>query len=106
MALSLDIVLFVVSFPHSTERAMSKQITAEELKKHNKADDCWLAINGKVYDVTSFLPDHPGGKKAPLLVSGADATEEFEMLHKAEVLDKYAKDLLIGELVDGPSSKL
>eukprot|EP00937_MAST-01D_sp_MAST-1D-sp2_P005833 g5833.t1 len=83
---------------------MSRTITAEELKKHKSADDCWLAINGKVYDVTKFLPDHPGGKKAPLMVSGGDATEEFEMLHKPEVLDKYAKDLLIGTLE--PTSKL
>ena len=76
----------------------------EDVKAHNKADDCWLVISGKVYDITSFLSDHPGGKKAPLMVSGGDATEEFEMLHKPEVLDKYAKDLLIGTI--GPASKL
>jgi len=76
----------------------------DEVAKHNTKDSCWLVISGKVYDITSFLPDHPGGKKAPIMVSGGDATEEFEMLHKPEVLDKYAKDLLIGTV--GPASKL
>ena len=25
-----------------------------ELKKHNSVDDLWIAIHGKVYDVTEF----------------------------------------------------
>jgi cytochrome b involved in lipid metabolism len=42
-----------------------------------------------VYDLTSFLPDHPGGKKAIMLFAGKDATEEFNMLHPPNVLKKY-----------------
>ena len=37
----------------------AKKITMEEVQKHNSDDDCWLAIKGKVYDVTPFLDDHP-----------------------------------------------
>jgi cytochrome b involved in lipid metabolism len=36
-----------------------------------------------VYDVTAFMPDHPGGKKAIMLYAGKDASEEFNMLHGA-----------------------
>ncbi len=59
--------------------------SVEEVAKHNKKDDCWVIIDGKVLDVTSFLPDHPGGEKAILLYAGRDATEEFNMLHDPKV---------------------
>ena len=38
---------------------MSK-VSVEELSKHDKVDDLWVAINGKVYDFTQFAPEHPG----------------------------------------------
>ena len=59
----------------------AKEFTAAEVAKHNKKDDVWVIVNGQVLDVTSFLPDHPGGEKAILLYAGRDATEEFNMLH-------------------------
>lgn len=31
------------------------------VQQHNKPDDCWVIIHGKVYDVTGFLGEHPGG---------------------------------------------
>ena len=89
----------------SSEKTMGVY-TLEEVAKHKSEDDCWCIINGKVYDITKFLPDHPGGKKAPLLLAGGDATEEFDMLHKPEILDKYAGEYLIGTVAEAPSSKL
>lgn len=73
-------------------------VTAAEVKKHTKAKDCWIIIKGKVYDVTDFLDDHPGGKKAILLYAGKDATTEFEMLHKPSIIDKYGKEYFVGNL--------
>lgn len=32
-----------------------------DLKSHSREDDCWLVIDGEVYDVTTFLDEHPGG---------------------------------------------
>merc|ERR1711916_394034 len=74
-----------------------KAVTAVELAEHNKKDDCWVALLGKVYDVTSFLEDHPGGAKAIMMYAGKEATEPFLMLHKEDVLDKYVADLEVGE---------
>jgi len=63
--------------------------TADEVAKHNKEEDCWCIIDGKALDVTKFLGDHPGGKQAILLYAGKDATEEFDMLHDRNVIQKY-----------------
>ena len=64
-------------------------LTEAEVAKHNTEGDCWVILSGKVYDVSKFLPDHPGGKKAIMLFAGKDATEEFDMLHPPNVLKKY-----------------
>lgn len=48
------------------------------------ADDCWLCWFGlsiKVYDVTAFLDEHPGGKALLLSVGGTDATTTFNGIH-------------------------
>lgn len=39
----------------------TKTYTIEECLKHCDDKDCWLIIDGKVYDVTPFLDEHPGG---------------------------------------------
>nr|KAJ3413095.1 hypothetical protein HK105_002169 [Polyrhizophydium stewartii] len=76
----------------------TKEYTLDEVAKHNKEDDCWVVVNGQVLDATKFLPDHPGGKKAILIYAGRDATEEFNMMHKPEVVEKYAPETVIGVL--------
>jgi len=78
--------------------------TLEEVAQHNTDDDCWVAVNGQVLDVTPFLEDHPGGKMAIMTFAGKDATEEFNMVHDSGVVEKYAKHLVIGKV--RPGSKL
>ncbi|TYJ51867.1 hypothetical protein B9479_007540 [Cryptococcus floricola] len=75
-----------------------KVFSVEEVGKHNKKEDCWVIINGQVLDVTNFLEDHPGGVKAIMLYAGRDATEEFEMIHPANAISKYAPDTVIGKV--------
>jgi len=47
------------------------------LKQHNKSNDAWMAINGKVYDVTAYIPYHPGGERELMRVAGRDGTKLF-----------------------------
>ena len=35
-------------------------ITLAQVAENNTPESCWLAIAGKVYDLTSFAPSHPG----------------------------------------------
>jgi cytochrome b involved in lipid metabolism len=48
--------------PVSGERIF-RSITADELSKHVSPTDCWVAVYGKVLDVSGFLKSHPGGAK-------------------------------------------
>ncbi|MDP3882340.1 MAG: cytochrome b5-like heme/steroid binding domain-containing protein [Nanoarchaeota archaeon] len=54
----------------------STNITFFELKTHNSKEDCWVSYKKKVYDVTSFLPKHPGSAAAIIPYCGT--AEEFE----------------------------
>ena len=53
------------------------RIPPSVLKTHNKKDDAWTAINGKVYNVTPYLSFHPGGEKELMRVAGRDGTKLF-----------------------------
>lgn len=46
-------------------------------------------MRGDVYDVTRFLNEHPAGKTVLLKQAGDDATEIFESVHSAGLLEKY-----------------
>lgn len=35
-------------------------VSQQELAKHNKINDCWIAVRGKVYNITRYLDYHPG----------------------------------------------
>jgi len=63
--------------PGSGDSGKKTAFTLDEISKHNSADDCWLAVHGKVYDVTNFIKSHSGGK-AILEGCGKDATTLFE----------------------------
>jgi predicted heme/steroid binding protein len=84
--------------------AALKEYTLADVAKHNTDKDCWVVVNGQVLDVTKFLPKHPGGKPAIMLYAGKDATAEFNMLHKSDVVEKYAPDTVIGTLAGGSPS--
>lgn len=49
----------------------------DEIHQHNRAEDCWVVVHNKVYDVTRFVPYHPGGFKVLGRRAGEDATKDF-----------------------------
>ena len=81
-----------------SKKTGEKEYTMEEVKKHDKPNDAWLVIDGNVYDVTKFIPHHPG-LGAIFNGVGKDATEIFHRnpYHKKSSHDKL-KTLYIGKL--------
>ncbi|KAI8049302.1 cytochrome b5 [Thamnidium elegans] len=77
---------------------MSNTISATEVAKHTAKSDLWMTIHNKVYNVTEFIIEHPGGEEVLLDEAGKDATESFEDIGHSdearEILSKY----LVGEL--------
>ncbi|KAF1842485.1 uncharacterized protein K460DRAFT_320579 [Cucurbitaria berberidis CBS 394.84] len=84
---------------HDSNDTQAVKLTGEEVAKHSSRDSCWVIVHGRVYDVTEFLPEHPGGPKIILKYAGKDATEVYEPIHPPDTLDKYLdKSKHLGEV--------
>jgi hypothetical protein len=87
--------------------ASDSKVSVAELDKHAKPDDCWVVVNGKVYDLTTFAPNHPGGPDSiapyhqhqvanPANVSqsviyewaGKDGSKTYNEYHSANLIEK------------------
>lgn len=61
--------------------AASKGYTLAQVKAHSKSSNCWSVVNGKVYNLTSWINRHPGGKSVIKAMCGRDATAAFKAQH-------------------------
>lgn len=83
---------------------MDRMVSLKEIQKHNKVDNAWIVIDGKVYNVSSYIASHPGGDSI-LKNVGGDATEGFHNQpahrvvknHIASLLQKFYVGLLAPE---------
>ncbi|KAK7292956.1 hypothetical protein RJT34_15814 [Clitoria ternatea] len=75
-----------------------KIYTFAEVSEHNNSKDCWLIIDGKIYDVTKFLEDHPGGDDVLLTATGKDATDDFEDVGHSQSARDMLKDFYVGDI--------
>jgi cytochrome b involved in lipid metabolism len=58
--------------------------TLAEVAEHNSGTSCWTAINGGVYDVTTWINQHPGGPEHILALCGTDGSAAFNGQHGGE----------------------
>ncbi|XP_032308880.1 cytochrome b5 isoform X2 [Drosophila ananassae] len=77
---------------------MSKEIPLATVKTHNKPNDLWLIIDNKVYDVTKFLHEHPGGEETLIDVAGRDGTKAFNDVGHSSEARQILKKYFIGNL--------
>ena len=56
-------------------------ITMADVAQHSTPDDCWSAVNGNAYDLTSWIAQHPGGEQVIVQMCGVDGTAGFTSQH-------------------------
>ncbi|XP_029000510.1 cytochrome b5 isoform X2 [Betta splendens] len=75
-----------------------KYYTLEDVRVHNMSNDTWLIIHDKVYNVSRFLEEHPGGEEVLLEQAGGDATESFEDVGHSTDAREMLQQYYVGEL--------
>ncbi|KAL5514214.1 hypothetical protein ACEPAG_2302 [Sanghuangporus baumii] len=78
--------------------------TADDVSRHNSRDSCWVSRNGKVYDVTGFLADHPGGEDYILAHAGGEVSDvmvDKETHDHSESAYEMLDEFVIGRLNEG-----
>ncbi|XP_049912489.1 cytochrome b5 [Epinephelus moara] len=69
-----------------------------EIEEQNSFKSTWIIIQHKVYDVTKFLEEHPGGEEVLREQAGGDATESFEDVGHSTDAKEMSESMVIGEL--------
>ncbi|KAF8622249.1 hypothetical protein AX15_007188 [Amanita polypyramis BW_CC] len=86
---------------HSTAELASQLLLIHYLfTSHLSNSSCWVVVRNRVYDLTEFLPEHPGGSHVILPYAGKDATKPFEMFHAPDALKNLPIEKHLGSLVD------
>lgn len=81
------------------EASTSDTYTLADVESHATVDDCWSAINGSVYDLTTWVSRHPGGENPIKGLCGKDGSAAFSKAHNNAPKPQSALMLLkIGEL--------
>lgn len=71
--------------PSSTPQTSgTRSFTMTEVAAHNSRSSCYVAVGESVYDVTSWIPLHPGGPQRILNLCGTDGTSAFENQHEGQ----------------------
>lgn len=65
-----------------------RKITMQEVERHNRPVDCWVVINGRVYDLSHFHGEHPGGSKIITQHAGKDVSNLFNQVHPRDIIDR------------------
>lgn len=80
-------------------------VSSRELARHNTAADCWMAIEGKVYDFTNYIPKHPTPPGVVTQWCGKEATKAFNTKGYGRPHSPAAEAMLPGYLVGSLSGK-
>ena len=71
-----------------------KQYSLQDVARHATPGDCWMSINGQVYDFTTYLPGHPADPAVIQPWCGKDASEAYRTKTRGRPHSPYADTLL------------
>lgn len=89
--------LSAIAPPSETQTMSDTAYALSEVALHNSTSDCWAIINGNVYDLTSWIPRHPGGERAIESLCGKDGSVAFNAQHGGGA----AQEAILAELKIG-----
>jgi len=69
--------------------AVIEGVPLSEVQIHNHRRDCWVVLNGKVYDLSRFVSAHPGGENPILSWAGRDASRTWNLIHQKSWIDRH-----------------
>lgn len=114
LGIAFVVVVLSIYFILSSKQPIKKQVnttpttsllevlTAEEVAKHNLESDCWFIVDNKVYNVTSYISEHPRGVQLMVPYCGKDASEAYKTKDGEETHSQKANDdlatLYIGDI--------
>ncbi|KAL4995212.1 FMN-dependent dehydrogenase-domain-containing protein [Aspergillus recurvatus] len=61
-------------------------LSVQDILRHSTSDDCWVVIQGEVWDLTAFANEHPGGPSIIVKYAGKDATDAFLEIHAPTII--------------------
>ncbi len=84
-----------VSFPPSVlADSGTIVLSSQEIARHSAVSDCWLLIDNKVYDLTSYLTVHPGGIQTISPYCGKEASQAFATKNTGSTHSANASNIL------------
>jgi cytochrome b involved in lipid metabolism len=75
----------------------SPTLTIAETAKHNRGNDCYIIVNDKIYNITTYFGKHPGGNKIMFAYCGKETSQAFAAVHSNFAWD-LLEDYYIGDI--------
>ena len=80
----------------------TREISLTEVQQHNKVGDLWVVVRSKVYDVSVYMDEHPGGDIMLDALPSHEATDLFDDVGHSEEALEIMEQLCLGTLVPLP----
>lgn len=100
--LTNDTIVMNDSYDNQTGPVGLTQVTLAELATHDSEDDCWVGYEGKAYDITDFVPRHPGGaaRIIPYCGTASQFEDAFTAQHGTQQVARMMREAqYIGEII-------